>query len=64
MKMTEGGDWRRAVKDSREIDSRKNPRGHAKKVAISVLIGLVASVVGPLLMVLILALVAQWVITH
>jgi hypothetical protein len=33
-------------------------------VAIAVLIGIVASVLGSLLMVLILALAAQWIITH
>jgi hypothetical protein len=52
------------VNNSEETDDRKDRRGQAKKVAISVLIGLLASVVGPLLMVLMLALAAQWVITH
>lgn len=52
------------MKDSGEIDDRKDRRGQVKKVVTPVLIGLVASVVGPLLMVLILALAAQWVITH
>lgn len=52
------------MKDSGEIDDRKDRRGQVKKVAISVLIGLVAGVVGPLLLVLILALAAQWIITH